>query len=178
MARLQMALKFIGLSQYPLDGPFPDLPPEAVISRGTNHVEAARREGLTLREVLIRSSASNAHFTCKGTPQDIADELQSWFEGGACDGFNLLIPIMPASLDEFIANVLSESRRRGLVRTDIPGAHCATTWRYRSSRSRWGRRRRFHTGRRAATVGAVTIIVWASGQPIGNRMRRGDTNIG
>ena len=121
MARLQMALKFIDLSQYPNDGPFPELPPEAVISRGMNHVEAARREKLTLREVLIRSSASNAHFTCKGTPQDVADELQSWFEGGACDGFNLLIPIMPASLDEFIADVLPELRRRGLVRTGYSG---------------------------------------------------------
>lgn len=121
MTRLQMALKFIDLTAYPLDGPFPELPPEAVVSRGINHLEAAKREGLTLREVLIRSSGSNAHFTCKGTGKDVVDQLQHWFEDGACDGFNLLTAVMPASLDDMIQTVVPELRHRGLFRTDYEG---------------------------------------------------------
>ncbi len=54
-ARLQLALKSFDLSGYDLDAPFPDVPPASVVSRGRTHVEAARREGLTLREVLLRS---------------------------------------------------------------------------------------------------------------------------
>jgi FMN-dependent oxidoreductase (nitrilotriacetate monooxygenase family) len=119
--RLQMALKFVDLADLPLDAPFPEMPPEAVISRGMNHVEAARREGLTLREVLIRSSASNAHFVVRGTAGDIVDQMDAWFAGGACDGFNLMPAVMPASLDDFIAKVLPELRRRGLFRTDYEG---------------------------------------------------------
>jgi FMN-dependent oxidoreductase (nitrilotriacetate monooxygenase family) len=120
--RLQMALKFLDLSKADMDAPFPELPPEAVISRGMNHVAAARREGLTLREVLIRSSASNAHLVVRGTAADVVDQMEAWFTGGACDGFNLMPAVMPASLDDFIAQVLPELRRRGLFRTEYEGA--------------------------------------------------------
>ena len=85
MAQLQLALKGYDLSGHDLDAPFPDVPAESVVSRGKNHVEAAKREGLTLRQVLIRSSGSNAHFSVIGTVADVADQLQHWFEGEACD---------------------------------------------------------------------------------------------
>lgn len=117
-ARLQLALKAFDLSGYDLDAPFPEVPPEAVVSRGLNHVEAARREGLTLRQVLLRSSASNAHLALIGTVGDVADELQHWFEDGACDGFNFMPAINPRSLEDVIDLVIPELRRRGLVRTE------------------------------------------------------------
>ncbi len=121
MASLQLSLKAFDLSGHDLDAPFPDVPPESVVSRGRNHVEAAKREGLTLRQVLIRSSASNAHFSVVGTVSDVADELQHWFEGGACDGFNFLPAVNPLSLDDVISKVVPELRRRGLVRTEYEG---------------------------------------------------------
>ena len=120
--RLQMALKSFDLTNYGLDDLFPDLPPEALVSRGANHLEAARRERLTLREVLVRSSASNAHLVLIGTPTDVVDEMERWFEGGACDGFNLMPAVMPASLYDFVEMALPELRRRGLFRTEYEGA--------------------------------------------------------
>jgi len=122
MTRLQMALKFVDLSAHDLDDLFPEMPPEAVISRGINHVRDAQKLGLTLREVLIRSSASNAHLVVRGTASDVVDEMQHWFEGKACDGFNLLSAVMPASLYDVIDKVLPELRRRGLFRTDYSGS--------------------------------------------------------
>lgn len=119
--RLELALKGFDLSGYDLDAPFPEVPPESIVSRGRTHVEAAKREGLTLRQVLIRSSGSNAHLTVIGTATDIADELQHWFEGGACDGFNLMPAINPLSLEEAIDQVVPELRRRGLFRTEYEG---------------------------------------------------------
>lgn len=121
MARLQLALKSIDLSGHDLDAPFPDVPPESVVSRGRNHVEAAKREGLTLRQVLIRSTGSNAHFSVIGTVKDVADELQHWFEGGACDGFNFLPAIYPQSFHEILDTLIPELRRRGLFRTEYEG---------------------------------------------------------
>lgn len=121
MAQLQLALKGYDLSGHDLDAPFPDVPPESVVSRGRNHVEAAKREGLTLRQVLIRSSGSNAHFSAIGTAADIADQLQYWFEGGACDGFNFMPAVNPVSLEEVIYKVVPELRRRGLCRTEYEG---------------------------------------------------------
>ncbi len=121
MASLQLALKGYDLSGHDLDAPFPDVPPESVVSRGRNHVEAARREGLTLRQVLIRSSGSNAHFAAIGTVADVADQLQHWFEDGACDGFNFLPAVNPLSFGDVMDRVVPELRRRGLCRTDYEG---------------------------------------------------------
>ena len=121
MTRLQMALKFYDLSDHDLDAPFPDVPPESVISRGRHHVEAAKREGLTLRQVLIRSSGSNAHSVAIGTVKDVVDQIQHWFEDGACDGFNFMPAVNPVSLDDVIDKIVPELRRRGLCRTEYEG---------------------------------------------------------
>ncbi|MFT4027048.1 MAG: LLM class flavin-dependent oxidoreductase [Novosphingobium sp.] len=120
-ASLELALKGFDLSGYDLDAPFPEVPAESVVSRGANHVEAAKREGLTLRQVLIRSSGSNAHLAAVGSVSDVADLLQHWFEQGACDGFNFLPAINPLSFDDVMDKVVPELRRRGLVRTDYEG---------------------------------------------------------
>lgn len=121
MASLQLALKAFDLSGHDLDAPFPDVPPESVVSRGRNHVEAAKREGLTLRQVLIRSSGSNAHFSAIGTVKDVADQLQHWFEEGACDGINFMPAVNPLSLEDVISKVVPELRHRGLCRTEYEG---------------------------------------------------------
>ena len=121
MAALQLNLKFVDLSTCGLDDPFPEMPPEAVVSRGAHIVEAARKEKLTMRQVLIRSAGANAHFTVKGTATDVADQLEHWFEGGACDGFNVLTAVSPISLDDILAKVVPELQRRGLFRTEYEG---------------------------------------------------------
>jgi FMN-dependent oxidoreductase (nitrilotriacetate monooxygenase family) len=121
MAALQLNLKHIDLSSFKMDDPFPEVPPEAVISRGAHIVEAARKEGLTMRQVLVRSAGANAHYTVKGTARDVADQLEHWFEDGACDGFNVLTAVSPVSLDDIVTKVVPELQRRGLFRTEYEG---------------------------------------------------------
>jgi FMN-dependent oxidoreductase (nitrilotriacetate monooxygenase family) len=120
-ASLELALKGFDLSAYDLDEPFPEVPADSIVSRGRNHVEAAKREGLSLREVLIRSSGSNAHFAPIGSVKDVCDQLQHWFEGGACDGFNFMPAVNPISFDDIVQKVVPELRRRGLCRTEYEG---------------------------------------------------------
>ena len=55
------------------------------------------------------------------TPARIADELEHWFRSGAADGFNIMPPVEPASLDDFVALVIPELQRRGLFRTRYEG---------------------------------------------------------
>ena len=57
----------------------------------------------------------------KGSPQQIADEMEEWFRNGGCDGFNLMPPFLPGGLDDFVELVLPELRRRGLFRTEYEG---------------------------------------------------------
>jgi N-acetyl-S-(2-succino)cysteine monooxygenase len=57
-----------------------------------------------------------------GTPVQVADALQERFEAHGADGFNIMPPTLPGGLDDFVALVIPELRRRGLFREDYEGA--------------------------------------------------------
>ena len=56
-----------------------------------------------------------------GGPNQIADHMQDWFEREACDGFNIMPPYIPGSLNDFCKLVIPELQRRGLFRTEYEG---------------------------------------------------------
>lgn len=110
------------VSAYPLDGPLPDLPePENGKGRWRQLTALARRENLTIRQLFLRFNAVRGHRVVLGTPTDIADQIQDWFERDAADGFNLIPPLLPSSLTEFVDLVVPELQRRGLFRQDYEG---------------------------------------------------------
>jgi len=113
----------IDVSQYPLDGPLPEDLPEPVNGRGRFRqlVALARRENLTIRELIVRFSAVQGHRTVVGTPVDIADQLEDWFIHEAADGYNLKPALQPDSLKEFIDLVVPELQKRGIFRTEYEG---------------------------------------------------------
>jgi alkanesulfonate monooxygenase len=110
------------VSAYPLDGPLPDLPePENGKGRWKQLTELARRENLTIRQLFLRFNAVRGHRVVIGTPSDIADQIQDWFERDAADGFNLIPPLLPSSLTEFVDLVVPELQRRGIFRSEYEG---------------------------------------------------------
>ena len=56
-----------------------------------------------------------------GDARQVADGLQEWFEGEACDGFVLAATHMPGSYEDFARLVVPELQRRGLFRREYPG---------------------------------------------------------
>ncbi|MER9261513.1 hypothetical protein NKI45_24330, partial [Mesorhizobium sp. M0619] len=55
-------------------------------------------------------------------PNQIADQLQDWFEAGAADGFNLMFPLLPEDWVNFAEQVVPELQRRGVFPTEYaPG---------------------------------------------------------
>lgn len=123
LALLSQHLGGVDLTGYPLDGPLPaDLPePNGTKSRFQLVTQLARDEGLTIRQLCRRVATARGHWSIHGTPSQIADQLQAWFEGEAADGFNIMPPHLPGGLDDFIALVLPELRRRGLFRERYAG---------------------------------------------------------
>lgn len=91
---------------------------EGAKSRYTLIVDLARREDLTVRELIGRLAGGRGHRTLAGTPEQIADALQSWFEAGAADGFNIMPAVLPSGLTEFVDQVVPILRERGLFRTE------------------------------------------------------------
>jgi FMN-dependent oxidoreductase (nitrilotriacetate monooxygenase family) len=109
-----------------LDRPLPDdLPPESAIegakSRYTLIVELARREHLTVRQLIGRLGGGRGHRTFTGTPEQVADAIEDWFTAGAADGFNIMPPVLPTGLDLFVDHVVPILRARGLFRTEYTG---------------------------------------------------------
>jgi N-acetyl-S-(2-succino)cysteine monooxygenase len=116
----------VDLSGADLDGPLPEVPAEDEIegakSRSTLVANLARRENLTVRQLLGRLGGGRGHRTFAGTPEQLADDLELWFTEGAADGFNVMPPALPGDLDRFIEHVVPILRRRGLFRHEYEGA--------------------------------------------------------
>jgi FMN-dependent oxidoreductase (nitrilotriacetate monooxygenase family) len=109
-----------------LDRPLPaDLPSEDAIegakSRYTLTVQLARRENLTVRQLIARLGGGRGHRTFAGTPEQVANAMQEWWEQGAADGFNVMPAVLPAGLEAFVDHVVPVLQRRGLFRTDYTG---------------------------------------------------------
>ena len=56
-----------------------------------------------------------------GSPKQVADGLEEWFSGGACDGFVVAATQVPGTYDDFVRLVVPELQRRGLFRRDYQG---------------------------------------------------------
>ncbi|MGF6531752.1 MULTISPECIES: LLM class flavin-dependent oxidoreductase [Paraburkholderia] len=110
------------LSGYPLDGPIPELPEtNASKSRQLLTLELARRENLTIRQLYLRVAGARGHWQLVGTPAQIVDQLEDRFVKGGADGYNVMPPVLPAGLDDFVELVIPELRRRGLFRSEYEG---------------------------------------------------------
>lgn len=108
-----------------LDEPVPPLPPvesfKGPKGRYQTVLEIIKDKNPTLRELLGYLSAGGGHLTLIGTPKDIVDEMERWFDAGVADGFNLMPPEFPNSLEDFVDDVVPELQKRGLYRTEYEG---------------------------------------------------------
>ncbi len=122
LQRLSANLGGIDLSSYDLDAPVPDIKGnDARVSAVESYIAIARREGLTLRQMAMRSAAAKHHWTLVGSVKQVADELEGWFREGAADGFNILPSDVPAAINVLVDKLVPELRRRGLFRTEYEG---------------------------------------------------------
>ncbi|MEW2017410.1 LLM class flavin-dependent oxidoreductase [Rhodococcus sp. NPDC076796] len=120
---LAMLSTFTGqdCAAWELDAPVPPLPPAAEFTGPLGRYETILRivekDAPTVRELLGTLAAGGGHATMIGTPESIADEMQSWIGRGA-DGFNLMCPRYPDSLKDFVDHVVPILQQRGIFRTD------------------------------------------------------------
>ncbi len=125
MAQLARTLK-VRPEDLPLDAQLPaDLPDEDEIegakSRYTLIVSLARREHLTVRELIGRLGGGRGHRTFTGTPEQVADAIDEWYAAGAADGFNIMPAVLPSGLEAFVDHVVPLLVRRGLFRDEYTG---------------------------------------------------------
>ena len=113
----------MNLEGLPLDGPMPDLsaPTNAIASFRNSIAAMATRDNLTIRQTYQRVLPSMGHTVFKGSAKQVADEMEDWYTSKACDGFNVLTPVLPRGLTDFVDLVVPELQRRKLFRTEYEG---------------------------------------------------------
>jgi FMN-dependent oxidoreductase (nitrilotriacetate monooxygenase family) len=78
--------------------------------------QVAKAQGISFAQAVRKPRGLLA-----GSPATIADHMEDWFTGGACDGFVLPPTVFPSTFEEFGRMVVPELQRRGLFRTEYAG---------------------------------------------------------
>lgn len=115
----------VDASVFDPDGPLPanlKVPNDGMTTFASQAIEKARRGKLTVRQ-LIRSQGGGGtnHRTVVGTPEQIAADIETWFQSGAIAGFNVMPDVLPSGLAPFVDHVVPILRRRGLFREAYSG---------------------------------------------------------
>ncbi|MFT3864154.1 MAG: LLM class flavin-dependent oxidoreductase [Solirubrobacterales bacterium] len=109
-----------------LDRPLPDAVVAGLKADGPYRAVASYgsliERGATIREILEEGGDGVGHRGIVGTPEQVADLIESWVEAGAADGFNIVPDVLPDGLEAFVDHVVPELRARGLFRHEYEGA--------------------------------------------------------
>lgn len=112
----------VDLSGYSLDDKAPPLPTDTELNKSRlKLVSDLAARGLTLRELYLSLATARGHRTVVGTPEQVADAIGEWFHGGAADGFNIMPPVLPTGLTDFVDQVVPVLQKRGWFRTEYEG---------------------------------------------------------
>ena len=87
------------------------------IESSSDHIkQVARDKGWTLRQVAHWHAAPKRTFV--GSAEQVADEIERWFDHGAADGFNFFEALPNSSLKDFVELVVPILQARGLWRSE------------------------------------------------------------
>nr|WP_327531560.1 NtaA/DmoA family FMN-dependent monooxygenase [uncultured Mycolicibacterium sp.] len=79
-------------------------------------VDLAVQENLTVRQLLSR--ASSVHHHVVGTAGEVADAMAERLDADVCDGFVLMIDVLPDGLRDVVGLLVPELQRRGMFHDD------------------------------------------------------------
>jgi len=114
----------LDVSKLDLDGPLPEELPDQPNGKGRlkQLVELARRESLTVRQLILRFGVARGHLQVIGSPRTVADTIERWFLERGADGFNVVPPLLPDGFESFVSLVVPELQRRGLFHKEYRGS--------------------------------------------------------
>jgi len=99
-----------------------EMNPDRLTVPPNDELVAFVKDGRTVGELIRHYAEKHTGNGITGTPRQIADYMEEWFETRAADGFILMFPTLPSSLDDFVKLVVPELRRRGIFREEYEGS--------------------------------------------------------
>jgi FMN-dependent oxidoreductase (nitrilotriacetate monooxygenase family) len=103
----------IDFAGYELDEPIQYVKSNAIQSATQN----LQNNDWTRQKLLDQHALGGRYITVVGSPEQVADELESWIAETGLDGFNLTRIVTPESYVDFIDLVVPELQRRGSYKT-------------------------------------------------------------
>jgi FMN-dependent oxidoreductase (nitrilotriacetate monooxygenase family) len=76
---------------------------------------------LTLRDVAIRWGLAVGMPQLIGSPEQVADQIETIWRETGCHGFNVTPHVMPSSVEDFVDQVVPILQQRGIYRTEYEG---------------------------------------------------------
>lgn len=114
----------LDFSGYELDEPIP----ESFLDSATGmhgYVAGVKQylgdRPITLRELAGHRATLRQSLRFVGTAAQVADGMQAWFDGGACDGFVIAAPSLPTTFETVTRLLVPELQRRGIFRSSYHG---------------------------------------------------------
>lgn len=116
----------VDFAPYSLDEPLSDAALASISGSRAIQERVMRLSGKrnpTTRDFIVHSGRGTLHELplFVGTPQQVADGLEEWFTGEACDGFVLAATHIPGAYEDFVRLVVPELQRRGLFHCEYAG---------------------------------------------------------
>lgn len=118
----------VDASGFDPDAPLPDIPETESSKSGRERaIKLGEREKLTVRQLAQRLGGYGGA-ALVGTPRTIADDMQAWLEGRACDGFNVMFPYVPGAWMILSNRWCPNCRRVGCSGGSMKAPRCASIW--------------------------------------------------
>ncbi len=111
----------VDFSGYELDKPLQEIQTQA--SQGLMKAMSAGFGGrpFTLREAALKWGTSIGKPQIVGTPEQVADQMEDMWRATRCHAFNITPTFMPASVEDFVDQVVPILQKRGIYRTEYAG---------------------------------------------------------
>jgi alkanesulfonate monooxygenase SsuD/methylene tetrahydromethanopterin reductase-like flavin-dependent oxidoreductase (luciferase family) len=111
----------VDFSSYELDRPLQEVQTQASQGLMKAFTAVLGDRPFTLREVAVKWGLSVGMPQVVGTPEQVADQLETIWRETGCIGYNVTPHVMPTSVEEFVDQVVPILQKRGIYRTEYAG---------------------------------------------------------
>ena len=111
----------VDLSQFDEDEALNYIKTDSIQSFLTPFTLQSKDKKWTREEIAKHCALGGMGDVIVGSPESVADQLETWVDEGGLDGINLAYHVSPGSFEDFVEYVVPELQKRGRYRTEYEG---------------------------------------------------------
>ncbi|MCT1803193.1 LLM class flavin-dependent oxidoreductase [Kocuria carniphila] len=112
----------VDLSQFDEDEALNYIKTDSIQSFLTPFTLQSKDKKWTREEIAKHCALGGMGDVIVGSPESVADQLETWVDEGGLDGINLAYHVSPGSFEDFVEYVVPELQKRGRYRTEYDGS--------------------------------------------------------